>query len=483
MSGFSIPQALTLLILLSALVVAHEWGHFIVARLFKIRVDDFSIGFGKRLLRIGKLGDTEYNIRLLPLGGFVKIAGMDPDEEPITRVKDKVAERIKKGDLDSTQIPLVAENTGEGVPYDGPDGFNSKPLWQRSLVILAGPVASFAAGVIILCLIGCTVGDHTGKMLNRVVIVDANGEGHRIGLRAGDSIIAINDVATPTGELMVDTIHNSVGKPLVLTIDRDGRVFKRTATPRPLMNEKTHKPVLYYDVKDPGGLAAFGLQSGDTLYGLTDGDTPLKLSGAVDDGSTDEPGFEKALVKLAGKRITLAAERDHVDKNLKGIVPATIASAPPVLSGHPIGVLQFVPGSAVERMSFRRSVANGLNFTASVFVSMYNLIKTRQLHKEAGGIVAMYEYTGIMMRNGPPEVLRLAAQISISLGIFNLLPIPVLDGGHLLSFFIEWVRRGKKMGPRLQQAFLMTGLLIIAFLFVLITGHDIWKVITHKFEQ
>ena len=86
----NVQQTVTLLIILSILVVAHEWGHFIVARLCGIRVDDFSIGFGKRLFRIGKRGDTEYNVRMLPLGGFVKIAGMEPDEAPLIAAKDKV---------------------------------------------------------------------------------------------------------------------------------------------------------------------------------------------------------------------------------------------------------------------------------------------------------------------------------------------------------------------------------------------------------
>ncbi|MGI4790743.1 MAG: site-2 protease family protein, partial [Janthinobacterium lividum] len=86
----NIQQTVTLLIILSILVVAHEWGHFIVARLCGIRVDDFSIGFGKRLFRIGKRGDTEYNVRMLPLGGFVKIAGMEPDEAPLINAKEKV---------------------------------------------------------------------------------------------------------------------------------------------------------------------------------------------------------------------------------------------------------------------------------------------------------------------------------------------------------------------------------------------------------
>src|SRR6185437_592172 len=94
-----LQHVVTLLIILSILVVAHEWGHFIVARLFGIRVDDFSIGFGKRLVRLGKRGDTEYNLRMLPLGGFVKIAGMAADEEPLVRAKDKVQDVVRgKGD-------------------------------------------------------------------------------------------------------------------------------------------------------------------------------------------------------------------------------------------------------------------------------------------------------------------------------------------------------------------------------------------------
>ena len=115
----NVQQTVTLLIILSILVVAHEWGHFIVARLCGIRVDDFSIGFGKRLFRIGKRGDTEYNVRMLPLGGFVKIAGMEPDEAPLIAAKDRVM-RKEDADPDAHEIPLVAENVGENAAYTAP---------------------------------------------------------------------------------------------------------------------------------------------------------------------------------------------------------------------------------------------------------------------------------------------------------------------------------------------------------------------------
>ena len=93
----NLQTIVTLLVVLSILVIAHEWGHFIVARIFGIRVDDFSIGFGKRLVRLGKRGDTEYNLRMLPLGGFVKIAGMAADEEPLVRrIEGIIGKRLER---------------------------------------------------------------------------------------------------------------------------------------------------------------------------------------------------------------------------------------------------------------------------------------------------------------------------------------------------------------------------------------------------
>ena len=233
-----------------------------MARLFKIRVDDFSVGFGKRLLRIGKLGDTEYNIRMIPLGGFVKIAGMEPDEEPINRAKDMITKKTDGDDPDSTQIPLLAENTPDPALYDGPDGFNSTPLWQRSLVILGGPVMSFVTGVAILCLLGCTFGVKGApgsKPLNRVSMVDPDGEGHRIGLRAGDTIVAINGTPITTGEQMISTIHNSLGQPVILTIKRDGDLMTLpVAKPRALKDQTTNKPLLQLTVENHATQGSIG---------------------------------------------------------------------------------------------------------------------------------------------------------------------------------------------------------------------------------
>lgn len=467
------PSSIVLLIvILSFLVVAHEWGHFIMARLFKIRVDDFSIGFGKRILRLGKLGDTEYNIRILPLGGFVKIAGMDPDEEPINNAKDLVLKRGKSDDPDAAEIPLIAENTGEGSAYNGPDGFNSKPLWQRSLVILGGPVMSFVTGVVILCLLGWVFGIPMGKPINRVTQVEAGGEGHRIGLRAGDYIIAINNEPVTSGAEMIQTIHGSLNKTIVVTIRRGNRIITLApARPQPLKDQTTGKIVLENDIVNPAGLAGLGVIKGDEI-------------GMIDDTEIDSVDqLRKVLTTDAGRSVKLTVSRNLDDKDLKGVVPKAIATEMPVIDSHPVGILNFTPDFANEHMGFVASVKKGWNLTISLFKQIGELIKDHQLQKSTGGIVAMANMTQIAQQDGVSHVFLFAAEISINLAIFNILPIPILDGGHLLSFFIEWLRRGRRMTPQMQQAFMLFGLFVIAVLFILITGKDILNQIRGNVPQ
>lgn len=467
----NVQQTLTLLIILSILVVAHEWGHFIVARLCGIRVDDFSIGFGKRLFRIGKRGDTEYNVRMLPLGGFVKIAGMEPDEAPLMAAKDKALGK-EAADPDAHEIPLVAENVGEDSAYTAPDGFYSKPIWQRALVIAAGPVMSFVLGYVVFCLMGVTTGIPTGKTLNKVALAGPDGEGKRIGLQIGDQITSINGIPITDGQQMIDLIHSSPGKPITLTIQRGTTRFVRTATPKPIMDDH-NKPVTFVDVITPGALSALGLQPGDTL-------------GQINGTDIQSTNLALTLLKRnVGKSVDIAVSRegDSSPVHLKGSVPANIAQAVPALNPHQIGLLNIAPAKEIRRVGLAASIAYGNQIVAQTFQGLASLIHHRELHKAAGGIIFMYQATGLAVKSGLPDVVSMLASLSISLAVFNLLPIPILDGGHLLTFFIEWVRRGKRLTDRQQQAFLMTGLAIIGVLFVLIMSNDIIRTLTHQLPQ
>lgn len=473
----NLQTIITLLIVLSILVIAHEWGHFIVARLFGIRVDDFSIGFGKRIARLGKRGDTEYNLRMLPLGGFVKIAGMEADEAPLIQAKEKVIGRNAKDDPDARQVPLIAENTGEAVPYTAADGFNSKPLWQRSLVILAGPLMSFLFGYFVLCLIGCTIGWPSGNFLNRVDLVSPGGEAQRIGLRSGDIITAVNGQTITNGEQLIESIRSKANQAITLTIRRGDQVLTKTGTPRPVQDDQG-KPEIDVAVVNPGPLGpAFHLVPGDLIAAIN-GQRILDDKQALD-----------ILRSNVGKSATITVERELAGTDLTGQVPPMIAANPPTLRAYQAGILNFQPAASRQQVVFRQSVVEGSRTLVEVFVQLGSLLRHHELRKSAGGIIFMYQATGLAVQGGPlkPDNLfkttYLMAQLSISLFIFNLLPIPILDGGHLLTFFIEWVRGGRKMTEEWQQRFMLTGLAIIAVLFVLVMSNDIMRTLHHQLPQ
>ena len=189
---------LAAIVLLGTLVFFHEFGHFTVAKLMRIRVEEFAFGFGPKLIRLFKRGDTEYTIHPVPLGGFVKLAGAEPGEVGL------------------------------------PNGFQSKPWWSRFLVYLAGPFFSFLLGYLIFCALGITVGlPITRDVENRVDLVIPNSEADRVGLRTGDEIVRINDKTISAGRDMLQIVHDSANKRLHIIIRREGRLVSVYATPKP----------------------------------------------------------------------------------------------------------------------------------------------------------------------------------------------------------------------------------------------------------
>ena len=400
-----LETALSYIIILSVLVVVHEWGHFIVARIFGIRVDEFSLGFGPRAVRLGQRGDTEYNVRWIPLGGYVKIAGMDPDEEPILRARDKFIGRDREADL-----PLVAENTPDSAETqadlirDAEDGFYSKPLWQRSLVIFAGPFMSFVLGYVVLCSLGMTLGLPIGPPTNKVETVLRNSAAQRMGLREGDVVESIGNVAIHNGSQMEDIIHSDLGKTVAVSVLRNGHAMVLHGTPQLDVDSDTGKPVL--------------------------------------------------------------------------------------IKGKEVGVFGFGPVPVYERVSLRESLHVGNMITVMWIGLIKNLIvnlivhhNISQLRQSAGGPLYMVEMTSVAVKGGPIEVLSLLGQLSMSLALFNLLPIPILDGGHLLEFAIEKIRSGRRMTPEQKQNFMLAGLAVIGVLFVLIMFNDVLRTIHHQFPQ
>lgn len=441
---------ITLLMVLSVLVIVHEWGHYIVAKLFRMRVEEFSLFFGKILVRLGVRDGTEYNIRAWPLGGFVRIAGMEADDisggRPVLQAirdhnrsgeseMDRILEQVKSdtmAEIDPGQIgPEMRSMIAASVGPDGllteqgradlmamtrspristdehklielllnadsrendPGLYSKKPVYQRALVIFAGPFMSLFFGYFLFCVMGMTIGLPTDKSTNQIRIAPDGGPARDAGLITGDRIVAINGKPTTDGKAMVEKIHASIGVPITLTIERSGNRLVKSITP---------KPWKY----------------------------------------TDEKGKERIIGRI-------------------GVVP----------------IFQF------QRQGPISSVVAGTYHSIAYVRALVSMLFSSKIRENVGGPIAMAQMATVSQRLGLAGVIETAAIFSLSLGIMNLLPIPILDGGHLLLLTIEKVRR-RKLSPREMYKAQMVGLGLLALIVCFVMYNDIVRTIYGKSIQ
>ncbi len=388
-------------IIFGILVIVHEWGHFIAARLCGIRVDEFSVGFGPLAKTLGTRGDTQYNIRWIPMGGYVKIAGMEPDEEPLIRAAEKIkgtsstatnaleqnGKPVDTNGMSISDMPFLAENTPdlnetpEQRRRDETEGFYAHPLWQRALVIFAGPFMSFVLGYVIIAgVIAFTGESHLTPVIAQVL---PGTEAQKIGMRANDRILMFNGKPVTDADDLVDTIHDSAGKTVQLVLQRGTEDITVTGTPKSV----------------------------------------------------------------------------NVD-------------------GQVIGELGFAAHEIFVRPKASQILPDANFITAMWFAQIRHLFARHNLNeirKSAGGPIFIVTMTHEAVQQGGASLPILGAELSLSLALFNLLPIPILDGGHLLLFFVEAVRRGKRLTIEQQQNYMLAGLAVIGTLFIFIMFNDITR--------
>jgi len=416
-----------------------------------MRVEDFSLFFGPRIWKIGTFGGTEYNIRSIPLGGYVKIAGMEPDdliagaalipptlsngkpvvmyglsEEDIasldlTGISDRVravaenalaeGERRRlsaEGKLELKQLLLSTEISEEEHKYidvllkadayePDPRSYNHSPLWKRAATIVAGPAASLLFGLVIFIVMGFTTGlpdESVQRSENVIERLSADPDtARRAGIKPGDRIIKIDNTEIRDGLQMIDIIHNSPGRQLSLVVQRGGGTLTIPVTP--VLSPK-----------------------------------PIEI---IENG--------KVVLRRAG---------------LIGVSPRRL-----------MVFRRYSPAAAavVGTQMFTRSISGTL---AMVF--------SKDVAKNTGGIIMIGAVVHEESKAGLNHILITTALLSLSLGIFNLFPIPVLDGGHLMLLAWEGIRRRKLTSKEVMTAQIF-GLSIIGVLFVLITCKDFIQVI------
>lgn len=369
---------LAVIFVFGILVFVHELGHFTVAKLVGIRVFEFSIGFGPKLINFIK-GETRYTLRILPLGGFTRMAGMD-DEEDLREIKKLKAEEqgIKVEEISEEDEKLLAN-------LEASAAFKNKTVLQRMAVIFAGSFNNFVLALLIFFFIFFIIGAPAQDVKNPVigqVVTKQNLPAEKVGLKPGDRVVSINGLEIKSWEELTAPIHQNPGKKLVLKIQRGQNIITKEITP--ITDQKTQRGVI----------------------GIT--------------------AREIFIPQSFSKSVNLAA------------------------------------------VNFKEYFSQITGVLGKLFVN-------KDTVKEISGPVGIVKVIGDAAKTGMVYILYLTAVISINLGIFNLLPIPALDGSRIIFLLLEALR-GRPVDPNKENLVHMVGFALLMLLVVVITYRDIVKI-------
>ncbi len=355
--GHFMTTILSTILVLGVLIFVHELGHFLVARRMGVMVLRFSFGFGPKLYTI-KRGDTEYCISLIPLGGYVKMLGEEPEE----------AEENK----------------------DLPDSFSSQPVFKRMAIVVAGPVSNFLLALLIFWAFSATCG--VSHLLPEIGTVAPASPAERSGLHPGDRILAIDSVSLKYWEDLSKTIRRSGGKTLDLFVSR--------------------------------------------------GQETLTLRVAPEISDVPNEFMEK------------------VKTYAIGVTPSSNTVTEKV--------------NVIEAGYY--SVEETYNWSKLFLVSIVKLVEMVLPMNSLGGPIMIAQLAGQQARAGFGHLVNFIAVISVNLAVLNLLPVPILDGGHLFFFAIEAIRKKPIALKKIEMA-QKVGMLLLLLLMVFVFYNDIMRLI------
>ncbi|HXM96606.1 MAG TPA: RIP metalloprotease RseP [Candidatus Dormibacteraeota bacterium] len=432
-------------LVLGLMIMIHEWGHFIAARWFGVRVDVFSIGFGPRLFG-WKRGTTDYRISALPFGGYVRMAGQDPS------------------DVDSAEKP----------PSGSPDELMSKPRWQRAVISFAGPAVNLIFPIILLTGLFVAVGipyPAYSDLPAQVVFLPASSVAEGNPLQPGDKIVELNGVRNPTWEQAQKAIRQTPpGGTLQLRVENAGKerdvvvTLKDMTQGDRLLGYPPLRPVL--DEVAPGTPAErAGLKEGDVLR-------------AADGQKIDYWGqFVERVRGCNGKPVQLAIERHGQISHLV-VTPQQGVTE----SGEKIYQVGVAVRDATKyrRAGLGEGMRDALAWTGDKIhetISVVGKLFTGRVSvKQLQGAVGISRTAGEAVRRGPLAVVLLMALISVNLGVMNLLPIPILDGGNILLLAIEGAMR-RDLSLTFKERFVQVGFVFLLALFAYVMYNDVVRLL------
>ncbi|MGH9524074.1 MAG: RIP metalloprotease RseP [Terriglobales bacterium] len=434
-----LTSAVAVAFVLGVMILVHEFGHFAAAKIFGVRVEQFAVGFGKRLFGIRR-GETDYRVNLLPLGGYVKMSGENPLE-------------ARTGDA------------GE---------FMSHPRWQRFIIALAGPFMNVVLAVGLMTVVFMVHFERPAYLdqpANVGYVLDGS-PAAKAGIQSGDRIAKIDGQPNPTWQDVIYKVVLSPGQPLNVELERDGQLIDKKITPEAMGPDKIGEagwtpnrpvPVAQVDPTMPAEKA--GMQKGDLILAL-DGRPVRSIESLL-----------SMLEQNKTKPATVTVERKGQKLNLQ-ITPVL-----DTVDGKQQYRLGFKSSEAVRvdklpfPQAFSKSVEENERLSGLILVMVEKLVQHQIPMQQISGPVAIAKMSGEAARQqGWTPLMELMAGISINLAIFNLLPFPILDGGVILFLAIEGIRR-RDISLHIKERIYQVAFVLLVLFAVMVIYNDLAKTI------
>jgi len=429
----------SVIVLLGVMILVHEWGHFIVARMCGVRVDVFSVGMGPRVWG-WRRGATDYRISALPIGGYVRMAGENPAEE----------------------------RTG------APDEFLSKKRWQRALIILAGPTMNIVMALVIATVMMMSGKAEPGYLHQQPQVsgVVKDSAAAKAGLQPGDLLLRLNAKPVHTWDDAIwQWLFVTPGSKLPVVVERDE---KQVSIEIPTSPSDSQTDVLGYPVQlTVVGPVQAGLPA--AKGGLQQGDRVISVGG---NEAVSPYVVSTAIAESDGKPVPMVVERNGQIVNL---------------TLHPVyGTLQksekrwyigayFEAPVTYRANRFSSAVRGGVRYnvmlTSAIVNTIFKLVEHKDHLKQLSGPVGIAEASGQAAREGVLAFLNIMAVISLNLGILNLLPIPILDGWHLLTLGVEGTIR-RDLSLAVKERAMQVGVIFLLLLILIVTYNDVLKIVS-----
>ena len=426
-------------IVLGFMILIHEFGHFAAAKYFGVRVEQFAIGFGKRLIGFRR-GGTDYRINALPLGGYVKMSGENP----------------------------MDDRTGD------PGEFLSHPRWQRFIIALAGPFMNVMLAIALLTGVYMVHFAYPADLDERAVVgwVNPDTPADKAGIQRGDTIIRVDDVQNPDWEQLEVKAALSPNQPLNFAILRDGKVMDKTLTPLPLgpnqygsMGWLPQEPSVTLTTVEPDMPAAkAGMKLGDQIR-TVDGQEIPHVAALIQmlNHTKDQP-------------LDIVVLRDGQKKSFS-VKPVLDARGPGPEPVYRIGVASLP--MKVVKLNFpdalKRSLSDNKRSSFLILELLQKMAQRKVSMRQVDGPIGIGSAVGAAAREeGWTPLLLITAAISLNLGIMNLLPIPILDGGVILLLFIESLMQ-KEISLPIKERIYQAAFVFLVLFAVMVIYNDLVK--------